>query len=354
MPTSKNGVREESDMSEARVFKSQVCQENGQLDATDLYRDIEAFCEQDRAALQVERLDRKHPLQHVLNSTSGGYVAPTSMKSFEMCPAGYLMNKLAPEPVHGATSVGHVFHSVMERFYNLKQEDRDPAMMTAIAMEELEGSGLDQSERDLVSFYVKGYELSGDYLGGPMDHKGLQCVTEHFVRTSISPLGVHIDAPVYLVMDRLDVRPEGMFVIDYKTGGKGDAREFLLGEHGYLPQMIFYKWGVESEFQQRCAGVYLSVPGADTTPWVAMNVHSLVMQSKVVERTLKHLERVRKTRDCKRFDTTLMRYCNSCMMRDMCGEWQKERGGQLDMVKRIIDVTLEIPPVEEFTPTKET
>lgn len=325
------------------LFKSVMHQVDGYVDATQLYKDIETFLSEQKKRLGLSeefKFGRRHPLQHVLNSTSGGYVSPTSMKSFEMCPAGYLLGKFFDERVGSATSVGHTFHTIMERFY--LGEDRSRKSLDEITKKVIEEDG--QTMIDDVLYYVNGYWDAGDYLGGKMDHQALQCSTETFIRPQIKPLGVDLGVPVYLLVDRVDVRDDGVYVIDYKTGGKGDPNPYLLGEHGYLPQFIFYKWGVEAEYGQPVKNVFMSVPGATTRElrWVNMNTNSLVEQSKVVEQVMYHLEHVRRVKDCKRFETTYMRYCGSCALRDGCGAWLKQKGLNLVDIKEEIPIQVEV------------
>ena len=165
------------------------------------------------------------------------------------------------------------------------------------------------------------------YDGGKLDHQNLQCATEVFIKPVINPLGVDLNVPIYTLIDRIDVN-EGIVVVDYKTGGKGDPNPYLLGEHGYLPQMIFYKWAVEAEYGEKVRKVLLSVPGAYTLSlrWVDMNVGSLVEQSKVVEQVYRHLYHAKKCKETRVYETTIMRYCNSCPVKNQCFTYIKEKG----------------------------
>ena len=334
-------------------FKSVIYQEKGIIDATQLYKDIEDFLEWQKEKLQVEKVGRKHPLQHVLNSTSGGYVSPSAMSSFELCPAGYLAGKLFQEKKGSATSIGRTFHNIMDKFYS--QEDRTKPVLDKITEETIEEDG--QFEKaDEVKYYVEGYWNSDDYLGGKMNHESLQCATEVFIKPVINPLGVSLNVPVYLLIDRIDVRDEGIFIVDYKTG-KGNPNPYLLGEFGYLPQMIFYKWGVEAEYGEQVKSVLLSVPGAydKELRWVHMNVHSLVEQSKVIEKVARHLDRIRKTRETKQFDTTIMRYCNSCPIKEDCMVRAEKMNLDINSCRKEIPIEIDIldSTYEEETEEKE-
>ena len=314
------------------LFKSTIYQQNGIIDANELYHDINDFiiAQKQRLGLKEDdRLGRHHPLQHILNSTSGGYVSPTSMKSFESCPAGYLVGKLFEEEKGGATSVGRTFHTIMERFYSNAPDHRKYEDLIQIANDTIDEDQQDNVAARDIMFYVENYWNSPWYDGKEhFDHSELQCATEVFIKPTINPLGVNLNVPIYTLLDRVDVTDHGIVVVDYKTGGKGDPNPYLLGENGYLPQMIFYKWAAEAEYGEKVDKVLLSVPGATTRSlrWVDMNVSSLVEQSKVVEKVYHHLDHIRKCRDNLKFEQTFMRYCGSCPIHEKCAAWRNQKG----------------------------
>lgn len=301
------------------TFKSTIYQENGVLDASQLYRDI-------HETIGPDRKDRTHPLQHILNSTSGGYIAPTSMKSFESCPAGYLYNKLVPEKRGSAVSIGHSFHDMMEEWYG--GEDRSDEKLLSIAESIIERDQHDEKTAETLKLYVNGYLSAPDYLDQrKFDHQKLECSSELFLKPAIKPLGVDIGVRAYCKIDRVDIRENGLYIVDYKTGLGDPTSDYLLGEHGYLPQFIFYKWVVEEEYGQEINKALMSLPGADTAKykWIEMNVNSLVEQSKVVEKIFHHLEHIRKDRETKCFEEKIMRYCGGCNMKSFCQTYIEEK-----------------------------
>ena len=324
------------------LFKSKIYQKDGIIDATQLYKDIEDFIEKEKLDKGINRLHRHHPLQHILNSTSGNYVSPTSMKSFNMCPAGYLYGKLVTEKTGSATSVGRTYHTIMERFYNENPENRTTEKIYEIMEKTIEEDSQTDKASD-VKAYVDGYLEALDYINNrPMDHSKLTCFNEVFIKPTINPLGVNLDIPVYTLLDRIDIREDGIYIIDYKTGF-GDPNPYLLGENGYLPQMIFYKWAVEAEYGQEIKGAYLCLPGASQEfKYVPMNVNSLVEQSKVVEQVKNHIDYARKVRETKQFPEKIMRYCGSCQMKIMCSTYVKYKELDENEIKDCIDVEIEV------------
>lgn len=333
------------------IFKSKIFQKDGTLDASQLYLDIEKFIKDEKEKISIEqnidiedvKLHRHHPLQHILNSTSGNYVSPTSMKSFNLCPAGYLYGKLVTEKTGTATSVGRTYHTIMEKFYSLEPELRTTEKIYEIMEETIQEDEQYEKSSD-VKFYVDGYITAKDYINGQsMDHSKLICSNEVFIKPTINPLGVNLNIPVYTLIDRIDIREDGIYIVDYKTG-VGDPVPYLLGENGYLPQMIFYKWAVEAEYGQEVKKVFLCLPGAENEQfkYTEMNVHSLVEQSKVIEQVYEHIKFARQVRETMQFPQKIMRYCGSCQLKLNCETYIKYKKLDENDIKSEIDVEIEI------------
>lgn len=331
-------------------FRSKIYQKNGVIDATQLYNDIEDFISNQKENFALKqnikkddvKLHRHHPLQHILNSTSGNYVAPTSMKSFNLCPAGYLYGKLVTEKTGVATSVGRTYHTIMEKFYNEEPENRTKNRIYEIMEETIKEDEQEEKAED-VKAYVDGYLKAPDYITGkPMDHGSLICSNEVFIKPIINPLGVDLGIPVYTLIDRIDIREDGIYVTDYKTGF-GDPNPYLLGSNGYLPQMIFYKWAAEAEYGQEVRKAFLCLPGAESLKYkyVEMNVNSLVEQSKVIEQVKEHIDFARHVRETKQFPERIMRYCGSCQMKSFCETYVKNKELDENQILESIDVEIE-------------
>lgn len=297
-----------------KTFTSKIYQYESYIDANQLYDDIESFISDQKSRLKTDKLGRGHPLQHILNSTSGRYVAPTSMKSFMMCPANYLYGKLIPRESATYSSIGTTFHNIMSDWYNLDGDIRDKNSIMDVANKNIIKDDQEVG-RDQIIRYINGYLDANDYLTGkPMDHTSLICTNDLFLKPKVKPLGVDLGVPVYTSLDRLDIRDDGLYIVDYKTGGFGDpTSDFLFGEFGYLPQMIFYKWVVEAEYQQEVNKVFLMDPGADSQKfkYYEMNVNSLVQQSKVIDQIFEFLEYAQNIRETKIFPIKHARYCGS-------------------------------------------
>lgn len=319
-------------MAEVKTFESVAVQRpDGIMDLQQLFQDINTFLAEQRKTLGLPsdfRFGRTHPLQHVLNATSGGYVSPTGMKGFEQCPANYVLAKFFREESGTATSIGHTYHAIMESFYTLPGPEREYDRLVEIMKKQLKEDG-NQKEEEYVRLHVDRYWDADDYIPDengmlhPMDHKNLSCATEQFIKPeNVAPLGIPLGVPVYLLVDRVDVRDNGLYVVDYKTGA-GDPNPYIV--QSYLPQMIYYKWGVEAEYGEEVREVFLSVPSkTKSLRYVRMKVNSLVEQSKVIESTLHHVEHANRCRESRMYEISNMRYCNGCPVKDSCMKYAEK------------------------------
>lgn len=172
-------IEEEKDPTVTKkIFKSKIFQKNGIIDAKQLFDDIENFIKKEKEGLPKDaKLDRGHPLQSILNKTSGNYISSTAMHSFEMCPANYLYSKTVTERKGYATSVGRTFHTIMQTFYDCEGKDRTKEKLYEIMEKIIIEDEQQDSTKDLKA-YVDGYWGAKDYLGGEMDHKKLECSNE--------------------------------------------------------------------------------------------------------------------------------------------------------------------------------
>lgn len=322
---------------EPYIFKSKIKLLDDAIDANQLFQDIEKSIQELKDELGVEHLGRRHPLQTILNRTSGNYIAPTSMKSFDQSPGDYLYDMLTREEKGTATYNGTSWHNIMDKFYTLPQEERTEEKLWALTEEQIVLDEHDEENAELIRFFTKGYieapdylvpekraidlaseiEVSPEYFAKPAYDK------ESGVDASIKPLGVTLNIPggtestpeqysipVYNLIDRVDIRDGQLYIIDYKTGAPGDPTEYTMGINGYLPQMIYYKWSIEALYGQEVAGVYIMVPGAESQEmkFAKMNVNSLVNQSKVVEKSIEHLKSVNEIKKTKIFPIKKMIY----------------------------------------------
>lgn len=264
---------------EPRSIKARLFIRNNVLDATALFADLKEVVEKDRSDGVV--IDRHHPAKKVLNRFSAQYFSPSGVKGFRDCPANQIIQTLLPFEGSEVTEIGKRVHAVLESFYNLDGPDRDTAVLYDIMDVELAEHGQEES-RAKVKHYIDGFKATPDYLdpSKEMDHKGLVCYNELFMKGSFSPLGVKLPLDMYSLSDRIDFRDDVAYVIDYKTGTYLNPK--ILTMDGYLPQIIAYKWGIEETYGVEVAGGFLLVPGTKQKI-VELNINSLENQSRYID-----------------------------------------------------------------------
>ena len=195
-------------------------------------------------------------LQQFLNRFSGNYFSPSFLKNYVTNPALCLFSTFFEENANDATAIGTTFHAILEEYYKLPPEERDRNKLWQIE----EAHILEGQDKNKLDEYITGFIESGDYLGGKMDDTKLECQTERRGRELITVKSLNYTLPcsVAYIIDRLDYRDDGIYIIDYKTGHpKPEAASF----NGYLGSMLIYKWGIEQELNIKVKGAYLLCPG---------------------------------------------------------------------------------------------
>lgn len=294
------------------------------LDGNELFEEAEKIVNDVKNKLGWTKTPRHFQPQTLLNRHSAGYLSPTAMKSFLNCPAHYMYGMVEPIDRQRATYVGTAFHMVMQEFYQLDSDKRDKQHLDEIkdriiVEEQIEGYALNS-----LNSYVEGFWSAPDYLRGPngellpMDHSSIKNELEYFVRDALTPLGINMSedphnipsVPTYTLIDRIDFRDDGVYIIDYKTGF-GNAEAKNLGINGYLSQLIYYKWAIEKIFNIEVKGAYLMLPGANDEEhkWEKLNIHSLKNQSITIERSVDFLSKMAKVRDSRMFPILQGPYC---------------------------------------------
>ena len=291
---------------------------NGQsfsLDCTRFFEDVREEIQREGKGHPGCRINRRHPLQWILNSTSAGYLSPTVIKGFLSCPANYVYEKTVPYNPSSAASVGTSFHKIMEEFYSLEPEERDGRHLELLRDEVIREKD-EEAERLQIQKDLDGYFEARDYLTGkPMDHKALECDTEKFFKAYLSPLGKKFSKPAYCLLDRLDYREDGnLYIIDYKTSlSPGNPTESSLGINGYLPQLVFYKWITEQELGREVKAAMICSPLADEGhKYVKANVDSLDVQRHVVMQVEEFEEEGGRAHETGIFHGCERPYCQTC------------------------------------------
>lgn len=264
------------------------------IDCSEFFKHLEEYNNKLCKEQGVERLDRHHPTQGLLNKFSGQYVSPSMIKGYMTNPAACFMQQVTPKTTNDITEIGRTVHKCLERFYNLSKEERDLSKLDEFLDEEI-GKFEQEKSRDILKKYIEGYKNTMDYLDETkeFDSKNLDCYCEYFIKCELNPFGVELPLPVYCVADRIDIRGSDIFVTDYKTGTYLRDPKFLVSlDDGYLGSMIMYKWAVEKDLGMPVKRGFLYTPGLEKKIWELD--FSLENQSKYLEKVILFCEKFKR------------------------------------------------------------
>ena len=144
----------------------------------------------------------------------------------------------------------------MELYYKLPKEERTREKAVEITKEVC----TDESYEKVLEYVSQYFKKHTDYLGGELDDKSLECLTEHKGKCDIfvKSLGKKLPMKMKYIVDRIDYRDDKIYLIDYKTGSP--TADKCNSFKGYLPQMTMYRWAVENEFDMDITDTYLNIP----------------------------------------------------------------------------------------------
>lgn len=203
----------------------------------------------------------------LMNDIKKKNLSASMISSFSQCPADWVLNSfLLPkmdheEPVYFVR--GNIFHSAMEKFFDLPKEQRNPATLSQAAMyvikkdykEHLENLETMQWVKEALQGYLEtGFEYANvdiaEIIRNP--EKGPEKGVEIFVRGKIG----NTSRDVVGFIDRVDRLPDGSLqVVDYKSGKKMhlfNPHEEIGGKNdfGYWRQQLAYTMLLEKEGHQ--------------------------------------------------------------------------------------------------------
>lgn len=233
---------------------------------------------------KIEKDSYGSKLSALVHRFSGTYFSPSFMKSYLTNPATAFLSGLVEEDVRDATSIGTHTHRILELYY---KQDKDKRSRDEL-LQYLDS--VPAEIKDQVKKYLEGYIPSMDYLDETkyLDDKELDCVCEYKGKSDIyiPKFDINIPLACSYVVDRIDIRDDKLYIIDYKTGYQTNKSASF---DGYLGSMILYKWVVEQDFSLNVAGGYLSTPG-NVEKYIPLDF-SLVNESKCVEQVIDFCEK---------------------------------------------------------------
>lgn len=238
------------------------------------------------------------------------YFSPSFMKSYMTNPAATVLAIASEEDKNDATAIGSTVHKIFEKYYQQDKQNRDQSQLDELLKETIvEG----QDEKKIRS-YVDGYKNIDDYLDPDkkLNDSELDCWCEYRGKTQvyIPKFNVQLPLPISYVVDRIDLRNDKLYILDYKTGYQ-TAKSATFD--GYLSSMILYKWVIEQDFGMQVDKGYLIAPG-NKDKYIPLD-YSLTNESKVVDQVFTFYEVFKKNMETKYFDFTNQGYFNNANMK---------------------------------------
>lgn len=153
------------------------------------------------------------------------YFSPSFISAWDGCPARSVFDCLVPGERIAALDIGTAVHKLLEQKFQGQELD-------FTAAKDLVG----EENYPTVVEYFNSYKKIEDEGAKEGQH-----FTERTITASVMPLGVDIGIPIKGVIDRLDISPSGVGIIDYKTSSSNPKKE------SYTDQVTIYKWLVEED-----------------------------------------------------------------------------------------------------------
>lgn len=223
-------------------------------------------------------------------------LSASMVSSLAQCPADWLMNSFIlpmidhEEPIYFVR--GYIFHETMEDFFRLPKEQRNPKVLSQIAMKVIK-TKYNHILKDLETMNWVRKALKG-YLETGFEYKNVDVAQIVKYKGEPPELGIEIfvkgklgntTREVVGYVDRVDQLPDGSLgIVDYKTGGKiypfdpnieiSDKNDF-----GYWRQQLAYTMLLEQDGHKISSAV-LEFPVAKGRVVVDVNNEELRQQVK--------------------------------------------------------------------------
>lgn len=287
-------------------------------------KEIFEILEKLRNAEKDKEYEERSNKSKIFNRFSGTYFSPTFVKGFSECPARFFINSCTPRKTNEVTNLGSCTHKVFERIVREKTY-YDEEKSFAIVREEAANFNISPPNQKLLEErYTFNFLNAEDYChpGEPFPWDRVEMFPEQFFKDDLSVFGIPL-GPCFTLMDRLDIRDEGIFIIDYKTGSAPrNSERYAEFVASYTNQFIVYNWQIEKQYGIPATGAFAFLP--DNNHNVEMPIHSLKLQSMMVEDIIKHYESIKEQREKLYFRENVNKYCKYCSIKDICNAFNKK------------------------------
>lgn len=304
---------------EPDISNINVTQRGNGIEVGDIFKTLKELRDAEKEFEYTKRTNKSK----IFNRFSGAYFSPTFVKGFIDCPAKTFLSSCFPRTFNPIANFGSCSHKVFERIV-VDEVQLDIERCLEIADEEIKNFSITGSNiKVLKEKYIPNLVNSADYLNNSksLDWKNIEMFSEYFYKSEITALGVPL-GPCYTLIDRLDIRDEGIFVFDYKTGpapyNSQKLAEFI---ESYTDQMIVYSWQIEQQYGVKPKSVFAYI--VDNNSYVEFPVKSLKLQSMLVEKILRYYKEIKEQRGNGYFEQRVNQYCKYCPIKDICNQYNK-------------------------------
>lgn len=230
------------------------------------------------------------------------YFSPSFISSWNSCPAKALFSSIIREREKiAALDIGTAVHNLFEQKFKGEKPDLKAASNSL---------GDDKLFKRAKEYYDSYYKIEN--LDKGANAEGVKHYTEQTITTEVKPLGVNIGIPLKGVIDRLDIAPRSVSIVDYKTASK------VPDKNRYVEQVCVYKWLIEAEYGipvDFCQVIVLN----KKNPKVFDYDVDLVVQSKLIDKIVRTKKEVATALDSGVYEKRTSYSCDWCPYSDACG-----------------------------------
>ena len=308
--------------------------ENGMLKPVDIDKQ---FLKDLRDAESNIDYTQRSRISKIYNRFSGKYWSPTHVKGFLDCPARCFGSSFIERKAQPYANLGSAIHEIYELIVSGGYW-YDKNKCIEIMEDTIKKYELEEKDANLVrTKYLPNFMNYTDYKDNSkkfdwINKEDIQCFTEQFNKCDDFVIFDINLGSTYVLIDRIDVRSDGVYIIDYKSGYMKD-RDHLI--NSYTDQLISYKWVVEKLYGIEVVGTLLYVPFNDI--YVELPSNSLSLQSKLVEKVSRYYEEAARSSETFSFRASKNSNCNYCEFKEFCPQFNGDATNEKFNIPTMLD-----------------
>lgn len=298
-----------------------VTQNNGKINCSEVMPELEKYRNDEKGKNYEDRTTKSK----IFNRFSGTYFSPTFIKGFTECPARTFISNCLPRKSSPVANFGSCTHKAFEEIVKNKCWNNQN-QINEIVENITTDFGISNTDKNtLTNKYIPNFINGVDYLdnGKPFPWDECKCFPETFYSADLNIFDIDLGS-CYTLMDRIDIRDEGIFVIDYKTG-RAPYNSVVKANfvNDYLNQMICYYWMIKKQFGI-APRVFAYLP--DNNSYIEFPVSSLKNQSMFVETILNYYKDIKEQRENCEFEERINKWCKYCPIAKVCHKYNNVTG----------------------------